>query len=361
MCRAIFNFFLGIITVVLLVVTITGSVAYFSLTNPDFHKQNILESGFYSFTASRTEQYISSTALPGASNNFTEEILEGTREIIVKEFTADKIQIIAENNINNLSSYFNGRFSNVIVYVPVSRIRSLISEAYEKMKDNLDTILETRPLCTSGQQPGPDIVCVTEEMKEQGSEALLENSVNTIVDSAPLLNSEVDEFSISQLGEALNWSDTDTSQIVADFSKSKEAYDTSRIVVVCIWAINLAFVLLFVLTLPKGFRAKMTKFSFWVALIGLGVFVMGIFTAVVGSAFINEIIISNSSVGDYYIGLDTVMRAFFNISFSKFYQQLLFGGAALLFVGVVIFMLMIFTKRKTVTTVVVEPSAPITI
>jgi hypothetical protein len=369
MCRAILNFFLGIITVVLLVVTVSGSVAYFSLTNPEYHKQNILDSGFYSFAANRTEQYINSTALPtGVSNQATDEILEGVPPILVTEFTADKIQIIAENNINNISSYFNGRFSNVVIYLPVSRVRGLVSEIYEQIRVNLNEIIANRPVCAEGEEPDASIHCVPADAKEQGAEQLLpeeyrseEKVLETLVTAFPLLDSELDEFTIAQLGGVFNFSENDTNQLVTSFARTKELYDTSRIVVICVWAINIALILLFVLTLPKGFRAKVSKLSFWLALVGLGIFFTGIFTAVGGSWLVNEAITANSNLSAYYIGLDTVVRAFMNISLSKFYQQLLFSGAALLFVGVVLFMLIAFTKRKTVTTVIVEPSAPITI
>lgn len=369
MCRAIINFFLGVITVALLVVTIVLSVFYFSFTNPDFHKQNILDSGLYSFAANRIEQYVNSTALPGGLDpQTTEELVEGIPELILREFKADKLQIITENNINNFSDYLNGRSVSMVVYIPVSRVRDLVPDIFEQIRMNLSKIIAERPVCAEGEEPDESFSCVPADAKEQGVDKLLpeefsnEDRILEILNANfPLVTAAEDNFTIQELGAAFNYPQSDTEEMVTTFARAKDLYDTSRVVIVCVWAINVALILLFVITLPKGFRSKISKVVFWVILVGLGIFLSGIASALLSGWVVNSLSVQGGP-GEYLVGLDNVMTAFMNITFSRIYQQLIIGGAVAFFVAVVLFMLIAFTRRKPVPVeVTVNQATPITV
>lgn len=353
MCRALINFFLGVLTVALLVVTIVLSVFYFNLTNTDFHKQNILDSGFYNFAANRVEQYVNSSALPsGVGGQAAEDLLDGVPELILRELSAEKLQIIAENNINNLNSFFNGQSASMVVYLPVSRVRDLVPDVYEQLRMNLNEIVAERPVCAEGEKPDENFSCVPAEAKEQGGEQLLppefaseEKVMEAFTTYFPLITSEEDNFTVQQLAASFNFPQKDTDTLVSNIARARDMYDTSRVIVICVWAINVALLLLFVLTLPKGFRAKVSKISFWVLLVGLGVFLSGIASAVLSTWMVNNVFVQGGP-SEYLVGLDTVLRAFMNITLSRLYQQLIIGGAIVLFVGVMFFMLIVLTRRR---------------
>lgn len=369
MCRSIINFFLGVITVALLVVSITLSSAYFNFTNPDFHKQNILDSGFYNFTADRVEKFIATSAFPATiGTTLVDDLLEGTTDLIIQEFSASRLQLVVETNINNFANYFYGKTPTMAVYFPVSRARELVKDTYEQIKLNLSKIVEERPLCEGDQQPDERLSCITPKMREDGYEKLLpeeysseEKLMASFAQTFPLLASNTDDFTIQELDAALKLPGDRTDAFLDDLARSKELYDTSRLVVVCVWAINAAFILLFVLTLPKGTRAKVSKIAFWLILIGLGVFVCGIVSALLSTWLIENTFVQNN-FNDYFTGMDNVVKAFISITLSRFYQQVIFIGVGALLTGVVLFMLVSLTRRKSnqVQVVVNEPT-PITV
>lgn len=311
MCRRIFQVIIGFLLLGSLTVSLLATVLSLNLLGPNFYKQVLAQSQVYDYLTAQVKDLASKEISQSISGTTVwQPVLDSISNTIAEDLKPDQIQVTAENNINNVWTYTTRVDSELRVYLPITQIRKLTEDLYDNTNAEVTKLVNTLPQCTSANTDFttciPEGVDKTNFLSSLPTILQSKDALFTVLTTRfPLLNADSESIPISEVYAELQLPAEQVSSINQSLSKARDYYDTYRLVMVIVWALNVALLLLFWLVSGPGFLARLRAFSFvWLFAAGVNL-LAGIILLVLAPSVTAELLVTKNNFDPQTSGILT--------------------------------------------------------
>lgn len=283
MCRKIFQFLVGLPLFVLLVTGILLSIIFITLTSRDTYTGAFAATGMYQQFADSFRQNLATYVAGGATDTpVGGDFVSGLPDLISSQVDAELIETVVNNNLQNIFNYLNYSSPELLVYIPISRIKTIVDSFTGEYLDKLiQDAIASLPTCpTAAGLDVSNLDCIPpgvtpSQLRQQLPAEIMDSDYifSQIAVYMPFLNSETENVPLSEVIPEMG------QQFETGFNpleQGREMYNWIKIGLVISWGVSVLLLVLYILLAGPGLVTKLKSLGTLAVLVGALATVAGV-------------------------------------------------------------------------------------
>lgn len=352
MCRKILQSIVGLPLFILLVVGIPLTLIFGTLTTRETYSSALASAGMYQHLLDSFQEGLTTYMTGGnTATPVGGDFVAGLPELISKQVDAQLIEIVINNNLQNVFNYLNNSSPELLVYLPINRIKSIVDSFTGEYLDKLiQNAISTLPTCTSAVEVDiSNLECIppgvtASQLKSQLPTQIVDPDYifSQMAEYMPFLKSETENVPLAEVFPDIGrQSETGFNPLV----QGREIYNWAKIGLVIGWGVSALLLALYVVLAGPGIAAKLKSLGVLAVLVGVLTTVAGVGTSLGYGQLIANIPAFPSDLDPQYM---TKIFESMNLIANTITTRILFVGITAMVSGLFVYVVGVILARRNV-------------